>query len=90
MDIYSKSNKRINVNEINVVLSVPEINLEWKKEDNENIIRFEKNDNELIIDYKRENVRIENKTLRTYDSIMVDLISQDSIPINIKCVINLN
>ena len=83
MDINSKSNKRINVNEITVALFVPAINLEWKKEDNENIIRFEKNDNELIIDYKKENGRIGNKTLRTYDSIMVDLISQDSIPIDI-------
>ena len=90
MDINGKYNKRININEIKVVLSVPEINLEWKKEDNENIIRFEKNDNELFIDYKTENGGIGNKTLRTYDSIIVDLISQDSIPIDIKCVFNLN
>ena len=61
-----------------------------EKKDNENIIRFEKNDNELIIDYKTENGGIGNKTLRTYDSIIVDLISQDSIPIDIKCVFNLN
>ena len=51
-----------------------------EKKDNENIIRFKKNDNELIIDYKIENGGIGNKTLRTYDSIMVDLLSQDSIP----------
>jgi hypothetical protein len=94
MDINGKSNKRINVNEIIVALFIPEINLEleWKKEDNENIIniRFEKNDNELIIDYKTENGGIGNKTLKTFDSIKVDLIAQDSIPIDIKCIINLN
>ena len=61
MDINSKSNKRINVNESNVALSVPEINLEWNKEDNGNIIRFKKNDNELIIDYKTENRELEIK-----------------------------
>ena len=94
MDINGKSNKRINTNEIIVALFVPEINLEleWKKEDNENIIniRFEKNENELIIDYKTENGGIGNKTLKTFDSIMVDLISPEAIPIDIKCVFNLN
>ncbi len=64
IDINGKSNKRINVNEINVTLFVPAINLEWKKEDNENIIKFKKNDNELILDYKKENGGIGNKTLR--------------------------
>ena len=92
MDINGKSNKRINVNEITVALFVPEINLEleWKKEDNENIINIKKNENELIIDYKTENGGIGNKTLKTFDSIMVDLISPEAIPIDIKCVFNLN
>ena len=92
MDINGKSNKRINTNEIIVALFIPEINLEleWKKEDNENIINIKKNENELIIDYKTENGGIGNKTLKTFDSIMVDLISPDAIPIDIKCVFNLN
>lgn len=66
MDINGKSNKRINTNEIIVALFIPEINLEleWKKEDNENIINIKKNENELIIDYKTENGGIGNKTLK--------------------------
>ena len=60
--------------------------LEWKKEDNDNIlnIRFEKNENELSLDYKTEK-GVGNKTIKTFDSVMLNLSFVDSIPIDIKC-----
>ena len=89
MDINGKNNKRIaNTNEIVVALFVPQLNLEleWKKEDNDNIlsIRFEKNENELSLDYKTAK-GLGNKTIKTFDSVMLNLSFIDSIPIDVKC-----
>ena len=93
MDINGKNNKRIaKTNEIVVSLFIPTLNLEleWKKEDNDNIlnIRFEKNDNEISLDYKTEN-GVGNKTIKTFDSVDLTLSFVDSIPIDVKCAFEL-
>ena len=63
--------------------------LEWKKEDNDNIININKNESELSIDYKTEDNKVGNKIVRTFDAIDVKLSFVDSIPIDVKCAFEL-
>ena len=100
MDINDKSNKRNqNINnssnsEIVVSLLINEMNLEadWKKEFNENVIncRLDKDNNELIIDYKSNDGTVKNKSIKTFDSLLVDISIFDNITIDVKCVFDLN
>ena len=76
-----------------MILFVPELNLEleWRKSDNEDIVfhKYDKNKNELYIDFKIDDSGLKNKYLRTFDAVQVELISVDSIPIDVKCKIDL-
>ena len=45
---------------------------------------FEKNENELSLDYKTKK-GVGNKTIKTFDSVMLNLSFIDSIPIDVKC-----
>ena len=75
-----------------LVLFVPELNLEleWRKPDNEDIIyiKYDKNKNEICIDYMIDS-ECKNKDLRAFDALQVELISADTMPIEIKCKIDL-
>ena len=75
-----------------LILFVPELNLEleWRKPDNEEIVlyKYDKAKNELYIDYMIDK-ECKNKYLRCFDALQVELISVDSIPIDIKCKIDL-
>ena len=100
MDINDKSNKRnqnnnnSSNNDIVVNLLINEMNLEadWKKEYNENVIncRLDKDNNELIIDYKTNDGSVKNKSIKTFDSLLVDISIFDSLTIDVKCVFDLN
>ena len=100
MDINDKSNKRnqnnnnSSNNDIVVNLLITEMNLEadWKKEFNENVIncRLDKDNNELIIDYKSNDGTVKNKSIKTFDSLLVDISIFDNITIDVKCVFDLN
>ena len=78
--------------DFNLVLFVPELNLEleWKKPDNEDIVccKYDKIKNELYIDYMIDK-ECRNKYLKAFDALQVELISVDSIPIDVKCKIDL-
>ena len=82
-----------NEDETYLILFVPELNLEleWRKSDNEDIVfhKYDKNKNELYIDFKIDDSGLKNKYLRTFDAVQVELISVDSIPIDVKCKIDL-
>ena len=71
---------------------MPELNLEleWRKTDNENILFFSynKEKNDVYIDYKHEENGIQNRYLKNFDSIQVELFSLDSVPIDAKCKID--
>ena len=74
-----------------LILFVPELNLEleWRKSDNNDIIyiTYDKNKNEICIDYMIDS-ECKNKDLRAFDALQVELISADTIPIEIKCKID--
>ena len=78
--------------ELYLVLFVPEINLEleWRKSDNEEIVllKYDKNKNELHIDYKIDSSGCKNLDLKPFDSLQVELLTVDSIPMDVKCKIN--
>lgn len=92
MDIVNKGNKRNNGgnnNEIVVNLLIKEINLEieWRKEDNKNVIdaRVEENESLIDIDYKTSENKLANKTLKTFDEVKIKLDYIDSIMPDLKC-----
>ena len=82
-----------NEDEIYLELFIPELNLEleWRKSDNEDIVfyKYDKNKNELYIDYKIDDSGPKNRYLRTFDALKIELIFVDSIPIDVKCKIDL-
>ena len=88
------NNANNNNDEDEIVLSifVPELNMEveWRKSDNENILFFSynKEKNDVYIDYKHEESGIQNRYLKNFDSIQVELFSLDSVPIDAKCKID--
>ena len=89
---YLNNNNNNEEEELYLVLFVPEINLEleWRKSDNEEIVllKYDKNKNELHIDYKIDNLGCKNLDLKPFDSLQVELLTVDSIPMDAKCKIN--
>ena len=79
--------------ETTLMLYVPELNmeLEWKKSDNKEIVfsKAYKDKNEYYIEYKHVENGIQNKSLRNFDSLQVELFSVDSVPIDARCRIDL-
>ena len=86
------SNNNEEEDEVYLMLFVPELNLEleWRKSDNEEIVVYQYNQekNEIYIDYKNGEEGIKNKYLKNFDSLQVDLFSVDSVPIDAKCKID--
>ena len=93
MNNWNSNNNNTNEeDEIVLTIFVPELNLEleWRKTDNENILFFSynKEKNDVYIDYKHEENGIQNRYLKNFDSIQVELFSLDSVPIDAKCKID--
>ena len=88
----NNSNNNNEEDEFYLILFVPDLNLEleWRKSDNEGIVllKYDKAKNELYIDYMVDK-ECKNKYLKCFDALKVELISVDSIPIDIKCKIDL-
>ena len=87
----SNSNNTNEEDEIVVTIFVPELNLEleWRKSDNEDIILFQydKQKNEIYLDLRGEEGVI-NRYLKNFDSLEVELFSLDSVPIDVRCRID--
>ena len=88
----NNANNTNDEDEIVLTIFVPELNMEveWRKSDNENILFFSynKEKNDVYIDYKHEESGIQNRYLKNFDSIQVELFSLDSVPIDAKCKID--
>ena len=86
----SSNNTNNDEDECNLVMFVPELNLEieWKKTDNEEIIlcKYDRVKNELYINYMIDK-ECKNRYLRSFDALEVELNYVESI-VDIKCKIN--
>ena len=89
----NNSNTNSEEDETTLMLYVPELNLEleWKKSDNKEIVfsKADRDKNEYYIEYKHVENGIQNKSLKNFDSLQVELFSVDSIPIDARCRIDL-
>ena len=79
--------------ECNLMMFVPELNLEieWKKSDNKEIFlcKYDRDRNEIYINYMIDS-ECKDRYLRPFDSLQVELNYFDDIPpIDVKCKINL-
>ena len=90
-----QKNSAVDINSeiVDLILFIPEIDLEivWKKENNREILLYQYNQmkNEIYIDYLVDGNGPKSMYLKLFDSIKVKLIYVDSIPIDIKCIIDL-
>ena len=86
------SNNSNEEDEIVMTIFVPELNLEleWRKSDNEEIVIFQynKEKNNIYVDYKIGGEPVQNRYLNNFDSLQVELFSLDSVPIDVKCKID--
>ena len=88
----NNNNNNNEEDEIKLMLYVPELNLEleWGKKDNKEIVfsQYNKEKNELYLEYKKIEGGTQNKYLKNFDSLEVELFSADSVPIDAECKID--